>query len=61
MHPYKDPFVCPKNPGFPRTNPMTLGEAEPFKSRERKIQECPTRMSQEFRKWLANELQPRYI
>ncbi len=21
----RDPFVCPKNPGFPRTNPMTWG------------------------------------
>ena len=21
----KDPFVCPKDPGFPRTNPMTWG------------------------------------
>ena len=21
----KDPLVCPKNPGFPRSNPMTWG------------------------------------
>ena len=26
LYPYKDPFVCPKNPGFhPRSNPMTWG------------------------------------